>query len=244
MYYYVKSPAGYTGWIWNGYLGMNTSYVNESGNVTVKENTTNFYNHVSGGDYKSRLSHYGHNYRNRTMQINKLAKKSGTSGYYLRVKYNGKTWGWIHQNSVTYKGSKTTYTTISGKPIVTIKSTATNGFFNHFNGENYLNHLIHYGKNYRGKKFTTDMKVKKVGTTGYYYRVYYNGTNYGWIHESALNICSAISNPGSSNANHTSTVPNSNNDSGSSSNNGSSSSNNTSSKPVSSELISSCEQLK
>ena len=105
MYYYVKSPAGYTGWIWNGYLGMNTSYVNGSGNVTVKGNTTNFYNHVSGGDYKSRLSHYGHNYRNRTMQINKLAKKSGTSGYYLRVKYNGKTWGWIHQNGVSYKGS-------------------------------------------------------------------------------------------------------------------------------------------
>ncbi|WPC19285.1 GW dipeptide domain-containing protein [Pediococcus inopinatus] len=235
-YYYVKSPAGYTGWIWNGYLGMNTSYINGSGNVTVNGNTTNFYNHVNQGDYKSFLKHYGHNYRNHRMQINKLAKKSGTSGYYLRVKYNGKTWGWIHQNGVTYKGSKTTYTAINGKPTVTVKTNATNDFYNHVNRGNYLNHLIHFGESYHGKKFTTDMKAKKSGVSGYYYRVYYNGKNYGWIHQNALNTTSSSSNTTSANKVSSSKKSSSTSNTITPPKNGSSSTNanNTSSKPVTS----------
>lgn len=233
LYYYVKSPKGYTGWIWHGYLGLPTSYTNGSGKVIIKANGINFYNHVNKGDYKSHLNHYGRNYRNRTMQINKLAKKQGTGGYYLRVKYNGKTWGWIHQNGVTYKGIKTTYTAISDKTTVTIKSNATNGFFNHVNGGNYLNHLSHYGKNYRGKKFTTDMKAKKTGTSGYYYRVYYNGKNYGWIHEEALIITSRNSNTTDAN-NVSSSTPTNDSSTNTPSNGGSSTNaNNTSSKPVS-----------
>lgn len=232
-YYYVRNSRSNLGWVWSGYLGRSTSYTNGSGSVLIKGNSTSFYNHVNQGDYKSRLSHYGHNYRNRSMQINKLAKKSGTSGYYLRVKYNGKTWGWIHQNGVTYKGNKTTYSAISEKQTVTIKSNATNGFYNHVNGGNYLNHLIHYGKNYRGKKFTTDMKAKKSGTSGYYYRVYYNGKNYGWIHEEALIITSRNSNTTDAN-NVSSSTPTNDSSTNTPSNGGSSTNaNNTSSKPVS-----------
>lgn len=116
-YYEVKSPAGYTGWIWSGYLGNPTTYYNFSKitavRLTVKASATNnFYNHVPGGDYGSgTLTHYGKNYRNKTMTVTGEAKKVYKTPYY-RLSYNGKNFGWIYGGSLQSVATSklTTYT--------------------------------------------------------------------------------------------------------------------------------------
>ncbi|MCT3035245.1 GW dipeptide domain-containing protein [Pediococcus parvulus] len=111
LYYEVKSPSGYTGWIWSGYLGDPTTYYTKLSAKTLQVKlaaTNNFYNHVPGGDYgKGKLTHYGKNYHGKVVTVTGEAKKVYKT-HYFRVSYNGKNLGWVYGGALQ-------------KPIVTKK---------------------------------------------------------------------------------------------------------------------------
>ncbi|WP_412988947.1 GW dipeptide domain-containing protein [Pediococcus siamensis] len=132
-YYEVKSPAGYTGWIWSGYLGDTTTYYSKlsASQFQVKANATNnFYNHVPGGDYgKGSLTHYGKNYRGKTMTVTGEAKKVYKTHYY-RLTYKGKNFGWIYGGALQKVTAKPAVTekTVGGIPVYTQSAVALQAF--------------------------------------------------------------------------------------------------------------------
>lgn len=112
-YYEVKSPSGYTGWIYAGYLSNPTTYYSK---LTTKmfqikaATTNNFYNHVPDGDYgKGKLTHYGKNYRNKVMTVTGEAKKIYKTHYY-RLTYNGDNYGWIYGGALQKVTPASVYT--------------------------------------------------------------------------------------------------------------------------------------
>ncbi|WP_367365623.1 GW dipeptide domain-containing protein [Pediococcus parvulus] len=111
LYYEVKSPSGYTGWIWSGYLCDPTTYYTKLSAKTFQVKSTatnNFYNHVPGGDYgKGKLTHYGKNYHGKVVTVTGEAKKVYKT-HYFRVSYNGKNFGWVYGGALQ-------------KPVVTKK---------------------------------------------------------------------------------------------------------------------------
>lgn len=152
-YYEVKSPAGYTGWIWSGYLGNPTTYYSKLSAKTlrIKSNATNdFYNHVPGGDYGSgKLTHYGKNYRGKTVTVTGEAKKVYKT-HYFRVSYNGKSFGWIYGGALQ-KIPAVTKKIVNGMPVYTQSAVALKAFstskYSYVNNPNYfLNAPSSYGE--------------------------------------------------------------------------------------------------
>lgn len=152
-YYEVKSPAGYTGWIWSGYLGNPTTYYSKLSAKTlrIKSNATNdFYNHVPGGDYGSgKLMHYGKNYRGKTVTVTGEAKKVYKT-HYFRVSYNGKSFGWIYGGALQ-KIPAVTKKIVNGMPVYTQSAVALKAFstskYSYVNNPNYfLNAPSSYGE--------------------------------------------------------------------------------------------------
>ncbi|MBU7555228.1 SH3-like domain-containing protein [Pediococcus ethanolidurans] len=130
VFYEVKSPSGYVGWIWSGYLGDPTTYYSKlsANTFQVKANATNnFYNHVPGGDYgKGKLLHYGKNYRNKTMTVTGEAQKVYKTHYY-RLTYKGKNFGWVY-GAALQKVSAVTKKTVSGVSVYTQSAVALKSF--------------------------------------------------------------------------------------------------------------------
>ncbi|AMV60261.1 Extracellular protein [Pediococcus damnosus] len=150
-------------------------------NYRSKSNNKRIYTLKSAGQgkYTLKSKYYVHSFTKFTLL--RTAKVSGKT--YYEVKSPSGCTGWIWSG---YLGDPTTYYSKLSANSFQVKSNATNNFYNHVPGGDYgAGKLAHYGKNYRGKIMTVTGEAKKVYKT-HYYRVTYNGKNFGWVYGAAL----------------------------------------------------------
>lgn len=187
IYYYIKSPSGYTGWIWHGYIGNYTKYVDVKRYEVIIKNASNhnFYNHVNYGDYDSHLVHYQKNYINKKMLVDAYADVANV-GRYLKLSYKGKNWGWIFNSGVYKTHNETIYKSVEPY-TVRVKRMQNHDFYNHARYSDYDSHLSHYQKNYMDKTMTVNL-VANVKNHGTYLRVTYKGKNWGWIYSDGVYV--------------------------------------------------------
>ncbi len=162
--------------------GTAVKYTKKNLRMQVKLNPGhNFYNHIPGSTYSSKLKHYGKTYKGKTITIDNQGVKKGAKTPYYRCYYNGKLIGWIYSTAVVQVA---TYKTVY--KVATVSINPKNDFYNHLTYSVYANKRLHYGRTYRGQNITLDKQAQRAGTKTPYYRCFVNGKEIGWIYGGAL----------------------------------------------------------
>lgn len=162
--------------------GVSVKYTKQNMSKQVKLSPGhNFYNHIPGSTYSSKLTHYGTTYKGKTITIDNSGVKKGTKTPYYRCYYKGKLIGWIYSTALVQVAKYTTT-----YKVATVSNSPKNDFYNHVTSSVYSTKRTHYGTTYRGKNVTIDNQAVRAGTKTPYYRCYYNGKLIGWVYGGAL----------------------------------------------------------